>query len=74
MLGGAAGAPRRGAARCAGNRAATHAVGRLLQRDPVKPPPPKQPTTAERLKDLETRQTALEKRTAVLELDAVRGA
>ena len=74
MLGGPGSAPRRGVARCAGNRAASQAVGRLLQRDPVKAPPvktppPKQPTTAERLKELETRQTALEKRTAVLELD-----
>jgi hypothetical protein len=69
--------------RAAGNRAATHAVGRRLARQPVKTPPPKAPpaktpakapppkppTTADRLKDLETRQTALEKRTAILELD-----
>jgi len=61
------------------NRAAMQAVGQLLQRQPAKTPlaktppakqpPAKQPTTAERLKELETRQTALEKRTAVLELD-----
>jgi hypothetical protein len=68
----------------AGNRATTQAVGRLLQREPAKKPPPKQapakqapakqapakqPTTAERLTELETRQAALEKRTAMLALD-----
>jgi hypothetical protein len=67
-----------------GNRAAMQAVGQLLQRQPaqtpsaqkppaqrppLKQPPPKPPPTAERLNDLETRQTAIEKRTAVLELD-----
>jgi hypothetical protein len=70
--------------RTAGNRATTQVVGRLLQRQspktlptktpptktpPTKTPPTKPPSTADRLKDLETRQTALEKRTAVLELD-----
>src|SRR5215204_945405 len=59
----------------AGNQAVTQAVGRVLQRQPAKKLPPKKPptkkppTTAERLEKLETRQTALEKRTAIIELD-----
>lgn len=82
LLGGPAPSPRRTVARSktsrlqkpTADRAATQAVGRMLQRQPVKTPPakkppPKPPTTAERLKDLETRQTTLEKRTAIIELD-----